>query len=334
MSAAGAGAGGGETRTLGFMLIDGFALMSYASVVEPFRAANTLAGHELYRWIHVSVQGGAVRASNGAAIVADRTVGDPLACDLLFVVAGGDPKTFNDLRTFEWLRQQARSGAAIAGVSGGPYLLARAGLLHGHRATIHWEHAEAFREDFPQIELASGLYVVDRRRMTCAGGVAGLDLAIELIERDHGQALARRVGEWFIRTESRTAERPQRPSLRERYGVRSDAVLRALAAMESRVEEPASRPALARAAGISLRQLERRFQTELGASIARTYLAIRLGQAERMLRTTGLSVAEVAAACGFASASHFGRVFRAAYGGSPARRGIAGGATTGSADRR
>jgi transcriptional regulator GlxA family with amidase domain len=310
-----------ETRTLGLLLIDGFALMSYASIIEPFRAANTLAGRPLYRWLHVAADGPAARASNGAAILVDRQVGDSFECDVLFVFAGGDPRAVDDGRVFELLRRQARAGAAIAGVSGGPYLLAKAGLLAGHRATIHWEHAEAFREDFPLIELASGLYAIDRRRMTCAGGVAGLDLAIDLIERDHGHALAARVGEWFIRTESRPAERPQRPSVRERYGVRHDALVKVLAAMEASVEEPKSRAALARAAGVSLRQLERLFHAELGSTIARAYLRIRLAQAERTLRTTGLSVAEVASACGFSSPSHFARVFRKAFGHPPARRG-------------
>jgi transcriptional regulator GlxA family with amidase domain len=307
-------------RTLGLLLIDGFALMSYASVVEPFRAANSLAGRELYRWVHVAVGAPSAVASNGAAILADRRVGEALACDLLFVFAGGDPRRFDDPRTFAWLRQQALAGAAVAGVSGGPYVLAKAGLLEGHRATIHWEHADAFREDFPLLELASGLYVIDRRRMTCAGGVAGLDLAVELIEREHGAALANRVSEWFIRTEPRGAERPQRLSLRERYGVRHDPLLKALAEMEAAVEAPRSREALARTAGISVRQLERLFRDQLGATIGETYLRIRLEQAERMLRTTGLSVTAVAVACGFSSASHFSRVFRQAYGEAPRER--------------
>jgi transcriptional regulator GlxA family with amidase domain len=315
----GAAASGGEARpkTLGLLLIDGFALMSYASLVEAFRAANNLAGRELYRWVHVAVDGPSALASNGAAILADRRVGEALACDLLFVFAGGDPRRFDDPRTFAWLRQQALAGAAIGGVSGGPYVLARAGLLDGHRATIHWEHADAFREDFPLLELAAGLYVIDRRRMTCAGGIAGLDLAIELIEREHGQSLAQRVSEWFIRTAPRQAEQPQRLSLRERYGVRHDSLLKALAEMEAAVEEPRSRQALAAAAGVTVRQLERLFRAQLGATMGETYLKIRLEQAERMLRTTGLSVTAVGLACGFASASHFARTFRSAYGQAP-----------------
>lgn len=308
---------GGARRRLGLLLVDGFALMSYAALIEPFRAANNLAGETLYSWVHVSVGPRSAQASNGATILADQQVGAALDCDVLFVFAGGDPATFEDGATFGWLRGLAGRGVALAGVSGGPYLLARAGLLEGHRATIHWEHAAAFREAFPDIALETGLYVIDRRRMTCAGGAAGLDFALELIERDHGHALASRVGEWFIRTEPRRAERPQRLSLRERYGVRHDGALRALAAMEAAVEEPLTRQALSQIAGISIRQLERLFRSQLNATVAEVYLRIRLEQADRLLRTTGLSVTAVAVACGFVSSSHFARVFRNAFDRSP-----------------
>jgi transcriptional regulator GlxA family with amidase domain len=304
-------------RSLGLLLVDGFALLSYAAVIEPFRAANSLAGAELYRWTHICVGGEAARASNGAAILADAKVGEALDCDLLFVFAGGDPTTFEDAATFAWLRQLAGRGVGLAGVSGGPYLLARAGLLEGRRATIHWEHAAAFREDFPDLTLEDGLYVIDGRRMTCAGGTAGLDLAIELIEREQGQALANRVGEWFIRTESRRAERSQRLSLRDRYGVRHDGTLRALAAMEGAVEDPLSREAIAARAGVSVRQLERLFRAHLKGTVAGIYLRIRLEQASQLLRTTGLSVTDVAVASGFASGGHFARVFRRAFGHAP-----------------
>ena len=307
----------GPRRKLGLLLVDGFALLSYAALIEPFRAANSLAGQALYSWVHVSVGPDSAQASNGAAILSDQSVGEALDCDILFVFAGGDPSTFEDGGAFGWMRRLAARGASVAGVSGGPYLLARAGLLDGYRATIHWEHAAAFREAFPALALESGLYVIDRRRMTCAGGTAGLDLALELIERDHGHALASRVGEWFIRTEPRRAERPQRLSLRERYGVRHDGALRALAAMEAAVEEPLARQTLSEIAGISVRQLERLFRSQLKSTVAQVYLRIRLEQAERLIRTTGLSVTDVAVACGFASGSHFARVYRDAFGHAP-----------------
>ena len=301
-------------RTLGLLLIDDFALMPPASIIEPYRAANVLAGETLYRWVHVSVDGQPVRASNGASVAADQPVGQPLACDTPFVFAGGDPTRFHDAATFAWLRELARRGATLAGVSGGPFLLARAGLLDGYRATIHWDHRPTFAEAFGDVLIEPSLYAIDRRRVTCAGGTSGLDLAIELIEREQGHALAAKVSDWFIRTDYRAADQPQRASLRERYGIANDRVLKVLARMEATVEEPETRAQLARVAGVSLRQLERLFAAHVGESVNEHYRRIRLEQATQLLRKTGLSVTSVAIACGFMSSSHFSRAFKALYG--------------------
>jgi len=306
-----------DRRTLGMFLTDGFALMSYASVIEPFRAANILAGRTLYDWRHISVDGKPVRASNGASILADQPIGAPLSCDTLFLFAAGDPTAFDDPATFAWLRRLARGNVRLAGVSGGPFLLARAGLLEGYRATIHWDHRLAFEECFPALTLDPGLYVIDRRRVTCAGGTAGLDMAVDLIEREHGHALAAKVSEWFIRTEARGPDRPQRISLSERYGVRDDRVLKALAHMEASMEELASREELARLACVSVRQLERLFRASLSAGIGDTYLAMRLNLARDMLAKTRLPVTSIALACGFRSSSHFAQTFRRRFGHPP-----------------
>lgn len=304
-------------KTLGLLLTDGFSLMSYASVIEPYRAANILAERDIYRWVHFSVDGAPVRASNGASILADMAVGALADCDMLFVFAAGDPAGFDDQRTFAWLRRIALMGATLAGVSGGPFLLAKAGLLDGHRVTIHWDHIPALMEQFPMLAVEPGLYVIDRRRVTCAGGSAGLDLAIELIERERGRELASRISDWFIRTELREPDRPQRLSLRERYGISDDRVLKVLARMEASVEEPLSRERLAAVAGLSVRQLERLFLTHLHATMKNAYLAIRLDVAKQLLRKTGMSVIAISTACGFSNPSHFSRAYRSRYGHTP-----------------
>ncbi|EJL30874.1 GlxA family transcriptional regulator [Novosphingobium sp. AP12] len=304
-------------RRLGFVLIDGFALMSYASVVEPYRAANMLAGRPLYSWVHISVAGDPCQASNGATFLADQAVGERADCDTLFVFAGGDPTDFDDPATFAWLRETAARGIVIVGISAGPYLLARAGLLDGYQATIHWEHLPAFLAEFPTSAPQTGLYVIDRRRITCAGGMAGMDLAVELIEREQGHALAAQVSDWFIRSEQRGADRPQRLSLRDRYGVANDRVLRVLAQMEACVEDPLSRSNLAAIASVSVRQLERLFGSNLGATVSQIYMRIRLSQSEQMLRTTALPITEVALACGFKTSSHFSRSFKEQFGKAP-----------------
>jgi transcriptional regulator GlxA family with amidase domain len=302
---------------VGFLLLPDFALMSYASAVEPLRAANRLAGRELYSWRHISVDGEAATASNGASIRADHRVGEKIALDALFVCAGGNPALFSDPAVYRWLRVLARNGAAIGGVSGGAYVLARAGLLDGYRATIHWEHLPAFSEEFPHLAIERSLFEIDRDRLTCAGGIAALDLMHALIERDHGHDLAAAVSEWYLHTEVRLGSGPQRMTLRERFGVSNPKLLKALSEIERRIEDPPSRKELAALAGTSVRQLERLFAQHLKTTIGAHGLRARLSRARALLRQTSKPVLEIAVMCGFASASHFSRAYRGAYGHPP-----------------
>jgi transcriptional regulator GlxA family with amidase domain len=302
---------------IGFLLIDGFALMSYASVVEAFRAANVLSGRTLYEWRQISIREAFVSASNGAKIRADAQLGDTLALDLLLVCAAGNPALFHDKRTFARLRHLASGGMRIGGVSGGPYILARAGLLDGYRCTIHWEHRPAFTEAFPQLDVEHGLYVIDRDRLTCAGGIAGLDLATVLIAQDHGRHLATMVNDWYLQTQVREAHATQRVSLRERYKTTNKRVLASLAAMETNLEKPLGRLALAKRNQVSVRQLERLFRANLGETVGTIYMRIRLSRATALLKEADVPLVDVALASGFASASHFSRTFKSWHGQPP-----------------
>src|SRR6476619_7545173 len=134
-----------STQSVGFLLVPGFALMSYAAAVEPLRAANLISGKPLYRWWHAAPGGKPVMASNGLAIIPDAGTGSDRDADMLFVCAGGNPATFNDKHVFAWLRKLARRGVTIGGISGGPYLLARAGLLAGRRIMQKRKHKPDFR---------------------------------------------------------------------------------------------------------------------------------------------------------------------------------------------
>lgn len=302
---------------IGFLLIPDFALLPYASAIEPLRAANRLSGRDLYRWSHISIDGGPARASNDVAIAADAGLEDGLGLDAVFVCAGGNPALFAHQPTFAWLRQQARRGVRIGGVSGGPYLLARANLLQGHRFTLHWEHAPAFLEEYPDLDLRRSLYEIDRDRLTCSGGTAPLDMMHALIARDHGSELALAVSEWFLQTHVREGAGPQRMPLRERLGIAHAPLLRVIGRMEQTIENPEPREALARLANVSLRQLERLFRQHLGRSLGEHYLRLRLERARDLLRQTSLSVLEIALACGFANASHFSRSYRERFGHAP-----------------
>lgn len=302
---------------VGFLLIPDFALLAYASAIEPLRAANRLSGRDLYRWSHVSIDGLPAPASNGVSIQADCGVGPESRFDYVVVCAGGNPAAFQHAPTFAWLRQLARRGVRLGGVSGGPYILARANLLAGYRFTIHWEHAPAFLEDYPDLDLRRSLYEIDRDRLTCSGGTAPLDMMHAVIAREHGSELALAVSEWFLQTHVREGAGPQRMPLRERLGISHAPLLRVVGRMEQSLENPVGRDELARTAGVSLRQLERLFRLHLGRSLGEHYLGLRLDRARHLLRQTTLSVLEIALACGFASASHFSRAYRIRFGHAP-----------------
>lgn len=305
-------------KSVGFLLIPGFALMSYAGAVEPLRAANQLSGKQLYRWWNAAPGDKPALASNGAAVMPDFKVGaDVGALDLLLVCAGGNPSTFNDRRTFAWLKKLARQGIKLGGVSGGPFILAKAGLLAGRRCTVHWEHLPALQEAFPDLQLTRSLFEFDRDRVTCSGGVAGLDMMAAFIRRDHGYELAAAVSDWLLHTQVRDGGLPQRMDLRFRLGVGDAKLLEVLKAMEAHIETPLSRERLAELAGVSLRQLERTFHRELGRGVHEHYLDLRLARSRQLLRETSLSMLEVGLATGFGSASQFSRTFRRSFGMTP-----------------
>ena len=307
----------GPPKSVGFLLIPGFALMSYAAAVEPLRAANLLSGRTLYRWWHAAPGGKPVTASNGVAIIPDIGVGTDRDVDLLFVCAGGNPANFNDRSVFAWLRRLARRGVTIGGISGGPYILARAELLDGRQVTLHWEHQPAFSEAFPDIFVTPSLFEIDGNRITCSGGISALDMMVALIEQNHGRELAAAVGDWFLHTHIREGMGPQRMDLRFRLGVTDEKLLLVLRQMETNIETPQSRQDLARIAGVSIRQLERLFHRHLSRGIHQHYVSMRLERARQLLRETNFPVLDVAVATGFASSSQFARAYGRAFGETP-----------------
>ena len=131
--------------------------------------------------------------------------------------------------------------------------------------------------------------------------------------------MASQVSEWFIGAEPRAASEPQRLSLRERYGVNDDRLLKVLAKMEAAVEKPVSRNKLAEIAGVSTRSLERLFIRHRAQTLTETYMRIRLDQASQLVRKTSMTITNIALACGFQSSSHFSRAFKQRFGDAPSR---------------
>jgi len=303
---------------VGILLIDGFALMSYSAVVEPLRAANLLAGRSLYDIRHMPAVGGAnATSSSGAVVRATAHIGEHVDFDLLLVVAGSDPLHFQDQRVFQWLRHLSRRGVIMGGVSGGPVVLAAAGIMQGRRMTLHWEHAAALAELETSLLIERSLYVMDRDRLTCAGGIAPLDMMHALITEHHGAEFARQVSDWFMHTDVRLSGEPQRAGLAERYGTTNGAILQTIEAMDNHIADPLELVQLAQLVSLSPRQLNRLFHDKLQQSTIAFYRSLRLEKASKLLEQSPLSVTDVALATGFVSAAHFSRCFREQYGTAP-----------------
>ncbi|MGD1877810.1 MAG: GlxA family transcriptional regulator [Kiloniellaceae bacterium] len=305
------GAGGREARqTFGFLLLPQFSMLAFSSAVEPLRAANRRWGGALYDWRILTTDGRPIHSSSRMHLLPDGGLEDCGRLDYLFVVAGLAVQRLREPTVIAALRRLGRSGCRLGALSTGSYLLAWAGLLDGFRCTVHWENLDAFREDFPDLDVTGELFEIDGPRLTCSGGTASLDMMLSLIATSHGRDLAARVAEQFIHERIRDTHDHQRMSLQGRLGISHPKLLQVVTMMEAHLEEPLARAELARRAGLSTRQLERLFRRYLGRTPTRYYLELRLHRARALLTQTAMSILNVALACGFVSASHFSKCYR------------------------
>ena len=300
-----------------FLLIKDFSMMAFTSAIEPLRLANRVAEKELYRWRIISLDGNSVEASNGAEILIKQSAATIENVKIIFVVSGVNVQMYEDERLFAFLRRISRLGSVIGALCTGAHLLAQAGLLNDRRCTIHWENLGAFRELFPEIEVSADIYEVDKNRITCSGGTAGLDMMLFLIGKQHGDQIVAEITEQFIHDKIREPHDQQRTELRTRIGITHPKLLIAVGDMESNLEDPLGQTELALRAGLSTRQLERLFRKYMSMTPTRYYLNLRLKRANQLLYQTTMSILTVALACGFVSASHFSKCYKEYYTRSP-----------------
>lgn len=317
-----------KPRRFTFLLLDRFTMLPFAAAIEPLRLANRAAGRELYSWRLVGPGKDRATCSNGTKVVLDGGLDDtaPERDDVIIVCGGTDIAREATRSVLNWLRKQARGGAAMGAVCTGAWILADAGLLDGRKATIHWENHDGFAEAFPQVDLYRSVFVNDGNRLTAAGGTSSIDMMLHLIAEAQGDALATEVADQMLHTTIRTNQDRQRLSIPTRIGVRHPRLAAVVARMEGNLEDPVSPARLAADAGMSTRQLERLFRRYLNRSPKRYYMETRLARARNLLMQTEMSIIEVALASGFSSPSHFSKCYRALYGTTPYRERGTGGA--------
>ncbi|MCK4713730.1 MAG: AraC family transcriptional regulator, partial [Marinosulfonomonas sp.] len=159
-----------------FMLLPKFSLMAFTSAIEPLRIANRLSGKEIYEWRLASDDGISVTCSAGVTLNVDMGLEEVGRNETILFCGGLSIKPAVTPRMLNWIRREARKGMPVGGLCTATYLMAKAGLLDGRRSTIHWENRESFIEDFPDHDITTSIFTIDRNRYSSAGGTAAADL--------------------------------------------------------------------------------------------------------------------------------------------------------------
>ena len=300
-----------------FLTLPNYSAIAVSNAVEPLRMANSVSGQAAYEWVIVSLDGQPVPASNGLALSPTVGLAEIGRADIVFVCGGINIREAVSPSLLATLRRLGEQRLALGALCTGGYALARAGLLDRYRATIHWENLSALREEFPRVLISDQLFTIDRNRYTCSGGVAPLDLMLNLIETKLGTRIAQRVSEQFIVDRIRSDRDRQYVPLRAQVGVSHQSLIKVAELMEANIEKTLSLERIAKETGLSRRQIERLFKRHLNCVPKRYYLELRLKRARELLLQTAMPIMDITTACGFQSPPHFSKCYRNQFGHPP-----------------
>ena len=282
--------------------------------MDAFDAANIATGRQLYGWRILSQAGG--RMTSGAGLPIETTPADDAALDTLLVI-GGAMDAMRRQDEVATVRRLAARATRTAGICTGAFLLAGAGLLDGRRATTHWARARELQDSFPAVSVdADRIYVVDGPLWTSAGITAGIDLALALIEADHGIELARQVSRELVVYHRRPGGQSQFSALSQ-MEPESDRMRVALAFAREHLSESLPIERLAEAARLSPRQFGRAFRKETGETPAKAIEQLRAEAAYLRLQDGSEPVDVIARAVGFNDPERMRRAFVTRYGQPP-----------------
>jgi len=295
------------------LLTKQFTLTAFAGFVDALRLAADEGDRSRQlecAWAVLGDRSSPVMSSCGAAVLPWDEMETPERFDYIVVVSGllhGGQKV--DAGMVDFLQEAARAGVPLVGLCTGSFVLARAGLLDGHLACVSWFHREDFEREFSGLRLVSNrMFVVDRDRITCAGGTSVVHLAAHLIEKHCGRAQASKSLRILIEDQPLPSRTLQPESVVTRQA-RDSLVRRAMLLIEQQLLQHNSLAEVSGTLGISMRQLERRFIADVGITPRGYRLSLRLARARWMLEHTDLSVTDVGFECGFGGCSHFSRAF-------------------------
>ena len=300
-----------------FIVVPRFNITTLITMIETLRIANYLAPSSTFSWEVASFDGSKVVASNGMTATI-KTANDSLrSAEFVFILGSWGTEHYHNQKLTAWLRKRARAGERICGVELGSYIVARAGLLDGKLATIHWSWLNGFKENFDRVEVEESLFTLDRKVMTCSGGLAGVDLMLRLIEEINGSSFSGEIADQMLHHPIRSATSPQRSTMGRSTETMRPLLREAMTLIENNIEEPLTVPQIANFLGVSQRQLERQFKKNVGCTVVQFGLLKRLQNARLLLISTDMSIRQIATASGFNTMSHFAFSFGKFFGRRP-----------------
>ncbi|MDD1787215.1 GlxA family transcriptional regulator [Burkholderia gladioli] len=310
----------------GIVLLPNFTLTAFSGFVDMLRLSADDGDYSKpvrCAWSVIGDTLAPVRASCGIQITPWETFdagGEPY--DYVVVVGGllhSGPQASPE--ALQFIRRAAEGGANMVGICTGVFALMRAGVLDAHRICVSWFHYWDFIERFPNVDaerlIADRLFVIDRRRITCSGGRASIDVAAAILLRHFDHATVQKALRILLVGEMQkgNAPQPHPPGLEPATHPK---VKRAILLMEQHVGRALPLDELACKLDLSARQLERLFKAETGKSPQAFAKQVRLRTAAWLLTSSDRTVADIATSCGFSDASHLGREFRKQFGATPA----------------
>jgi transcriptional regulator GlxA family with amidase domain len=257
-------------------------------------------------------EAGPVRTTSGIELIAQRGFGEVRGPIDTLLVAGGDGATeaMRDRVLIGFLRRRASAARRVASVCTGTFLLAGAGLLDGRRATTHWASCGRLAALYPKIEVeADPIFVRDGKYWSSAGVCAGMDLALALIEQDHGRELALTVARWLVLFLKRPGGQAQFSAELSAQATEHDAIRGLQGWAQKNLAGALDVATLAKRAAMSPRNFARVFAREVGETPARWVERARVEAARRLLEESVAGVDEIARRCGFGSAESLRRAF-------------------------
>lgn len=301
-------------REIGVLGYDGVAAIDLAGVLEAFAIADGSGwrGQRMrYATQVVGVSAGPFTAESGVRMLPDTTLDTAPAFDTIIIPGGeGLREDGTNASVAEWLRTRASQTRRMVSVCTGVYGLAASGLLDGRRATTHWRHAAAVARRFANVKIEpDAIFIKDGPFYTSAGMTASIDLALALIEEDHGPALALSTARQMVVYMKRSGGQLQYSELLKFQTRAGDQFAELVASMISDLAGDWSVEQMAQQVGLSTRQFARRFREAFETTPADYLDMLRLDEARLLLSSGQRSLARIAHLTGFHSDDAFRRAF-------------------------